>query len=212
MVAAIGARVPARRAPNPMVTPETRARRMTLAQWTALDEDVEGELVDGVLEEEEMPSIPHELVVSFLIEVLRAWFVPRGGFVLGSETKLGITAHRGRKPDVVVYASKDRLPPRRAAILRAAPDIVVEVVTPTPRDARRDRVRKKPDYAKLGVRQYWLVDPEIRSVEILARSKVGRFVEVLAESDGAHKVPGMGGLTLDLDAMWAEIERWPDEG
>ena len=54
------------------VAPE-RAKLMTLEEWAALDEDIEGELVDGVLEEEEMPNFLHELVVSWLIATLRTW-------------------------------------------------------------------------------------------------------------------------------------------
>jgi Uma2 family endonuclease len=185
---------------------------MTLEEWAALDEDDPGELVDGVLEEEEVASWAHEIVVSFLIGLLRGWAVPRGGFVLGSETKLGISARRGRKPDVVVFLSTERLPGRRSSITQVPPDIVIEVVTPTPRDGRRDRVEKKPDYASFGVRQYWIVDPELRTVEILARREEdGRFVEILAESFGSHTVKDLPGLMLDLDALWAELDRWPDE-
>jgi Uma2 family endonuclease len=186
-------------------------RHMTLEEWAALDEDDPGELVDGVLEEEEVASWAHEIVVSFLIGLLRGWAVPRGGFVLGSETKLGISARRGRKPDVVVFLSTERLPGRRSSITQVPPDIVIEVVTPTPRDGRRDRVEKKPDYASFGVRQYWIVDPELRTVEILARREEdGRFVEILAESFGSHPVKDLPGLTLDLDALWRELDRWPD--
>lgn len=39
---------------------------MTLQEWGELDEDVEGELVDGALEEEEMATVLHELVVRWL--------------------------------------------------------------------------------------------------------------------------------------------------
>lgn len=68
-----------------------RTHAMTIDEWAALDEDEPGELVDGRLEEEEAASWAHEIVVSWLIGVLRAWVVPRGGFALGSETKLAIS-------------------------------------------------------------------------------------------------------------------------
>ena len=193
-----------------MVDAAAPLRRMTLEEWIGLGEDEPGELVDGMLEDEEVASWAHELTVSWLIGTLRAWIVPRGGFVLGSETKLAISPTRGRKPDVVVFMSAASLPARRSSATGVAPDIVIEVVTPTPRDGRRDRVEKKPDYAAFGVRQYWIVDPELQTVEILAREPEGRFVELLAASRGTHAVPELEGLVLDLDALWAELHRWPD--
>jgi len=195
--------------PGAMPDPATSPRHLTLDEWAAMDEDESGELIDGQLEEEEVASWAHEIVVSFLIGVLRAWFVPRGGFVLGSETKLAISERRGRKPDVVVFRSKRELPDRSSSLTRVPPDIVIEVVTPTPRDGRRDRVEKKHDYARMGVSQYWLVDPELRALEILSRGTDGRFIEVLTESTGIHPVPDTDGLTLDLDALWAEVDSWP---
>ncbi|MBX3272154.1 MAG: Uma2 family endonuclease [Sandaracinaceae bacterium] len=194
-----------------MADPATPMHAMTLDDWAALDEDVAGELVDGRLEEEELPTWTHELVVSWLIGLLRGWVVPRGGFALGSETKLAISPGRGRKPDVVVFFGGRALPPRRASIGSVPPDLVVEVVTARPRDARRDRVEKKPDYARLGVGQYWLLDPEARTLEVLALGADARFVEVLAAAEGAHAVPGCEGLVVDLDDLWAELDRWPDD-
>ena len=169
--------------------------------WIALDEDVEGELVDGRLVEEEVASWSHEIAVAWLISVLRPWVLARGGFVLGSETKLAISPTRGRKPDALVYLGtrlRSGLP---------SPDIVIEVITDTPRDRQRDRVAKKHDYAALGVGQYWLVDPEARTFEILALQADGRFLEILAAAEGNHPVPGCDGLGLDLDALWAEVDQ-----
>src|SRR5215203_2427198 len=55
------------------------ARSLTLEEWAGLDEDTPGELVDGRLEEEEMPTFLHEAVVAWLLWALRSWVVPLGG-------------------------------------------------------------------------------------------------------------------------------------
>lgn len=179
---------------------------LSVEAWFALDEDVEGELVDGRLVADEVASWAHELVVSWMIRILGAWIVPRGGFVLGSETKLVVSAHRGRKPDVLLcFAGRARK--ARSAPASIPADVVIEVITATPRDQRRDRIDKKADYAALGVGQYWLADPEARTLEVLALDANGRFVEVLAAAEGAHDVPDCEGLRLDLDALWAEVDR-----
>ncbi len=180
---------------------------MTAAEWAALPEDIEGELVDGRLVEEEMPDNVHEEVVRFLIVLLSVWALPRGGFVLPSGATFRTRARRGRRPDVSVYLSGVPAPPRRG-VNRRPPEIAVEVLSPTPSDRRRDRVEKLDEYAQFGVCYYWIIDPEARSLEVFARDEDGRYVLVVAATDGQlTSVPGCDGLTIDLDALWASVDR-----
>jgi len=125
------------------------ARAMTLEEWAALDEEVEGELVDGILEEEERPTFLHEIVVAWLIRPLHTWARRRRGLVASSETKIAVGPRRGRKPDVSVYLP-GRVPPLADALVRVPPHLAVEVASPRPRDVRRDRVEKLGDYARAG--------------------------------------------------------------
>jgi Uma2 family endonuclease len=87
---------------------------------------------------------------------------------------------------------------------------MIEVLSPRPQDGRRDRIDKTRDYASFGVRQYWIIDPETRVFEILELGADGRYALALTASEGAHPVPACEGLILDLDALWAEIDRLPD--
>lgn len=184
---------------------------ITLEEWVALDEDEPGEVVDGHLEEEEVPDYVHEVLISLLTRLLGNWAVPRGGLVGGSGGKFAVAKRRGRKPDLTVYVPGSTLPTRRG-LIRVPPDIAVEVVSPTPRDARRDRVEKVDDYARFGVRWYWIVDPELRSLEILELGADGRYVHALGASVGVvDPVPGCEGLALDLDELWAAVDRLPGE-
>ena len=186
---------------------------MSFAEWVDLPEDEPGEFVGGQLVEEELPDAIHEVIVVWVIRVLGGWLIPRGGLVLGSEAKFAVSAPRGRKPDTSAYLPGSRKPPRRGAI-SIPPDIMVEVVSPTPRDARRDRVEKIQEYAAFGVRWYWIVDPQERTLEIFELGADGRYVHALAVADGVvERVPGGEGLTLDLDALWSEVERLgPESG
>ena len=185
----------------------THSALMSLADWAAMLEDEPGELVDGRLVEEEMPSYEHELIVAWLIHMLRAWLAPLGGLVGGSEAKFAVRPTRGRKPDVSAYFPSSPRPPRRG-IIEVPPDIMIEVVSPTPRDGRRDRIEKLEEYAAFGVRWYWLVDAQLRSLEVLELGADGRYVHALDAIEGVvTSVPGCAGLTLDLDALWSELDQ-----
>jgi len=182
-------------------------RPMSIEEWADLPEDEPGELVDGYLQEEEMPGLLHEIVVAWLLRVLGSWAALRGGLVFGSEAKFAISARRGRKPDLTMYLTGHPPLPRHGAV-RVPPDVAVEILTPTPRDVRRDRVEKVDDYAAFGVRYYWIVDPEQQTFELFELGGDGRYVRALGATGGAlTAVPGCEDLTLDLDELWREAEK-----
>jgi Uma2 family endonuclease len=180
---------------------------MTLEEWGSLPGDVEGELVDGRLTEEEVSDFANEVAVSWLVFQFRTWLRGRGGFVATSDAKFAVGPRRGRKPDVSVYLPEGKVPPARG-VVRVPPDIAVEVVSPSPRDERRDRVEKMDDYAAFGIRFYWLLDPALGSLEIFELGRDRRYTKVLAATSGVlDAITGCPGLVLNLDELWAELHR-----
>lgn len=187
-------------------TPE---RRMSAAEWATLPDDEPGELVDGRVVEEELASGTHELVVGWFGRTLGNWVDPLGGFVFGSELKFALGEGHGRKPDLTVFFPGSKLPPP-IGIVETPPDLAVEVVSPSPKDARRDRVEKLAEYAAFGVRWYWIVDPQLRSLEIHELGPDGRYALTPSSTAAAgvvEAVPGCEGLTLDLRGLWSRVDR-----
>jgi Uma2 family endonuclease len=177
----------------------------TLEAWAGLDEDDSRELVDGHLEDEEVPSAVHEAIVRWIVVLLDTYFRPRGGLVFGSGIRLAVRPRTGRLPDAVAYGPERRPEPRGA--VSVPPDIVVEVVSSSPRDERRDRIEKPDDYAAFGVRYYWIIDPDYRSFEVWELGADGRYARAIARIAGRAVVPGCDGLSVDLDELWAEVDR-----
>lgn len=64
-------------------------------------------------------------------------------------------------PDVMVVCDRDKI--QRDGV-HGAPDLVAEVLSPT--TARNDKTIKKDIYAKNGVKEYWIVDPDGKSIEV----------------------------------------------
>ncbi|HYJ10628.1 MAG TPA: Uma2 family endonuclease, partial [Polyangiaceae bacterium] len=132
------------------------------------------------------------------------------GFVFGSELKVLTAQTLGRKPDLAIILPGSKAPPRTGP-LREPPDILVEIVTPTPRDERRDRVEKMAEYARFGVSYYWLVDPALTAFEIFERTPQGNYQKLVGVTGGRiETVPGCPSLTIDVDALWAELARLGD--
>src|SRR5262245_9190913 len=65
-------------------------RSMTLDEWGDLGEDEPGELVDGVLEEEEMATYRHERAAAWLLARLLLWAERKRGYATGAETKVAV--------------------------------------------------------------------------------------------------------------------------
>ena len=178
---------------------------LSAEEWLALPEDDTSELVDGSKRGGEVPDAIHELAVTWLIALLRAW-LGGSGFVFGSGMKLLLAEDLGRMPDVTVLLPGTAKPPRRGP-LRSPPDIVVEVVTPSPRDERRDRIEKMSEYAAFGVPNYWLLDPALGSFEVFTLAEGTYRRAVVATKGTVANVPQCEGLQLPLDDLWSELMR-----
>jgi Uma2 family endonuclease len=63
------------------------------------------------------------------------------------------------------------------------------------------------EYARFGIRFYWLIDPQQRTVDIYEHGPdVGYVRQVQAANGTIQDVPGCSGLTLDVEAMWRHID------
>ncbi|PTL84312.1 Uma2 family endonuclease [Vitiosangium sp. GDMCC 1.1324] len=177
----------------------------TYADLEALPEHVVGELIDGELHVSPRPAGPHTVAASVLgIELGGAFHRARGGpggWVILDEPKL----HLGEDvlvPDLAGWR-RERMPraPRTTAFT-LAPDWVCEVLSPS--TATLDRAAKLPVYAREGVRHVWLLDPEVRMLEVF-RLEGARY-SLLSTYTGTARVRAepFEALELELAALWDE--------
>ena len=122
------------------------------------------ELSEGRLLVHEMPGLEHQRIVSRLLFSLGAWVRTIGdGEVFPAPMPIRLWEGKIREPDITFYAAghEDRYHVQYAD----PPDLAIEVLSPSTR--RIDREEKAAEYAEAGVTEYWIVDPEGRSIEML---------------------------------------------
>lgn len=168
------------------------------ADLTALpDDQTRYEIIDGELLEMPSPTSAHALAIAALVQLLLPILQRVGGRWLTAPLDVFFPGADPVQPDLLVL-----LPDSRARLVRRGvegpPDLVIEVLSPANR--AHDQVRKRELYARSGVREYWIVDPEQRVIEIID----GRGITVHRLDAGSEPVlrsPLLGELATSLDEM-----------
>jgi Uma2 family endonuclease len=122
------------------------------------------EFTDGHVEVLPMPTDAHQRIVLFLYRALYAFLAVRGaGIILLAPLRLRVRTGRYREPDLLLLLSA--ADPRRSNRYWTGADLVLEVVSPD--DPQRDLVRKRREYARAGIPEYWIVNPATEQILVL---------------------------------------------
>jgi len=121
------------------------------------------ELSDGRIIMPPHPTFSHQEALKRLFLRLQA-FVEKNNLGIVQIAPLPVRLWPGkiREPDIFFIGKEhsDRIGERVCGV----PDLVVEVISSS--TERTDRVEKFLEYAKAGIREYWLIDPEKKTVEV----------------------------------------------
>ena len=135
----------------------------TEADYFGLDGGPLVEFDEGSVEVLDMPTKEHQRIVQFLFVLMAQWVSEHHlGEVFIAPLPVRLWPRKFREPDVVFVANgrseTDGYP--------NGADLVVEVVSPGQENRRRDIEIKSVEYAQACIAEYWLVDPENRSMTI----------------------------------------------
>jgi Uma2 family endonuclease len=160
------------------------------------------ELIEGEIIVTPSPSPLHQLVVHRLAVLLDRAIVESGlGLVLESPLDVFLAARNVFQPDLIVLL-RDRIQLVGSAMIESAPSLAVEVISPS--TSAYDRVTKRDVYARFGVPEYWLVDPDAKTVAIFSDPQDGRYKAEQTVSDVAISAT-IPGLSADLKALFAPV-------
>ena len=182
-----------------MATP-SRVQLLAADIWDTPDDENRYEIIDGDLYLTPPPSLAHQHAVSELLLTLRSFakghdlgevYVAPLGVILDPTT--------GVQPDLV-FISRGRLEIMKDQGLEGAPDLAVEVLSPS--TASRDRGIKMRRYAASGIEHYWIVDPRNRTLEAYRLGANGFDSIVSLGQDDLFTPELFPGLAINLSELW----------
>jgi Uma2 family endonuclease len=189
-----------------VMAPPALVRPLTYDDLAAMPDDGKRyELINGELFELTGPTPKHQWSAGGLYDRLKHFVGQHElGLVYFAPIDVLFTPHDVVQPDIV-YVSRERLSIIRAQRIEGAPDLLMEVLSPSTR--RRDVITKAAVYATFGVREYWFADPEQESI-LVQTARGGVFVPV-ESSDGIARsllLPGFEVKPAEVFAMpaWAQ--------
>ena len=103
------------------------------------------------------------------------------------------------QPDIL-FVSNERVGIVTEANIQGAPDLVVEILSPS--TARYDLGYKRVLYSKSGVLEYWIVDPEAETIEVMAAGDRGLATHAFYRRGDTLTSPLLEGLAIGLEQVF----------
>ena len=157
------------------------------------------ELVDGRLEILPMPTLKHQRILRWLLGMFEA-AAPAGSGTLFAPLPTRLFRGTIREPDLLYIAPENAPGPDVDYPTRI--DLALEVVSPGSEARARDYEHKRRDYARAGIAEYWIVDPQENQITVLVLQGKD-YIEhgVFRMGDEATSVL-LPGLSIDVRAMF----------
>jgi Uma2 family endonuclease len=184
---------------------ETSTRHLpTIFDLDNLPEDVVGEIIDGELIVHPRPDPPHARAAYRLGLTLGKSFEDGlgdpGGWVIIAEPRIGFEP-QVMVPDLAGWR-RERYQAPPSGPFQVYPDWICEVLSPS--TERDDRVRKLPSYARNGVQHAWLVNPILRTLEVLRLESGSRAIAGAYQNDEKIRAEPFDAVEIDLSQIWGD--------
>jgi len=177
-------------------------KHYTYADCAAWDENIRCELIDGVVYMLTVPSMTHQSISGVLFYQLFDFLKDKPCKVFAAPFDVRLNADKGDdtvvQPDILVVCDKTKLDQKGC---QGSPDLVVEILSPS--SEAHDKVLKFNKYLQAGVREYWIVYPVSRIVEVYVLKNGEYIASAYAEEDtvSSHVLEG---CMITLKDVFAE--------
>ena len=137
----------------------------TLEDYYQFPDDVRLELIDGVIYYMSSPTSAHQLIGGYIYSRLLQHVLNNGGkcmpMIAPMDVQLDCDEKTMVEPDVLIVCDRDKIINR---CVYGAPDFIIEVLSKSTK--KKDSVIKLNKYLNAGVREYWMIDPNRKTIVV----------------------------------------------
>lgn len=127
----------------------------------AYQEEPREELLNGEIVMMASPSVNHYQITLNIVLAFQSYLKGKTCRAFGDGVDVFLTENDRVIPDAMIVCNKNNI---KLDGIHGAPDLVVEVLSPG--TSKNDKGYKKDLYEKSGVKEYWIIDPMLRSIEV----------------------------------------------
>jgi Uma2 family endonuclease len=181
--------------------------RFTSRDLEVLPEDTKRyEIIDGELYVSKQPSYEHQAMCGGMFFALEAWSQETGAGVTTIAPGVIFAEDDDVAPDLT-WVARERLPALLGSDrhFHAAPDLIVEVLSPGRANEQRDREAKLGLYSRRAVREYWIVDWQTRQVEVYRRRDAALTLDATLLDSETLSSPLLPGFAFPLCNLFARL-------
>jgi Uma2 family endonuclease len=183
-----------------------KVREYTYADYLKFPDDERWEIIDGVPYMQSAPSWQHQSISRELLRQFSNYLLRNSCEVFASPFDLRLSNAEGEdenvtnvyQPDLVVICDKSKL---RGTGYHGIPNLIIEILSPS--TAKTDRLLKFNIYEKFGVKEYWIVEPDMKLLSVFILQDNNRYgrPELYTETDNV-KVSIFPDLVIDLNIVF----------
>ena len=161
------------------------------------------ELFDGEIMKRSAPSLIHQRISRKLLGKMDTYIEEKKlGEVFSAPVDLNLDEHNAFQPDLAFISKERSFLIEDDDYIKGAPDLVVEIISPG--TVKKDRVIKKDLCERFAVREYWLVDPLNKGIEIYTMQEDKYVLHDLQEISGKISSTVLTGFELELGHIFGE--------
>lgn len=165
------------------------------------------EIIDGVRYDcKPSPAFEHQVLVTELNYALRATCT-QNGIILVAPMDVHLSEQNTVQPDLIFISNENSHIIVNRKIV-GVPDLLVEILSPS--TGSHDKIRKKSLYERFGVKEYWIVDPVLHTIDQFILE--GQKLQLHATYGTGDRLSSdlMICIDIDLDSLFAAIVRFQD--